>query len=77
MTGFTAQAAKATAGAGSVRIRLGSPTGRLVGAATVESTGDVYTYAPVTATLNEARGRHDVYLVYDGDLRLSTFSFTK
>ena len=77
VTGFTAQAAKATAGAGSVRIRLGSPTGRLVGAATVESTGDVYTYAPVTATLNEARGRHDVYLVYDGDLRLSTFSFTK
>jgi beta-glucosidase len=74
---FTAQASKASAGDGSVQIRLDSPTGRVVGTTTVASTGNVYTYAPVTAALTGARGRHDVYLVFGGDLRLSTFALTK
>ena len=74
---FTARAAKATPGDGTVEIRLDSPTGRLVGTATVPSTGDAYTYTPVTAALHGAHGRHDVYLVYGADLRLSTFSLTR
>jgi len=59
---------------GAIQIRLGSPTGRLVGTATVPSTGDVYAYTDVTAALTGATGRRDVYLVFKGDLRISTFS---
>jgi len=71
---FTARTAKASAGDGSLQIRLDSPTGRLVGTATVASTGDKYTYATTTAALSGATGRHDIYLVFSGDARISTFS---
>jgi beta-glucosidase len=71
---FTAQTAKASTGDGSIQIRLDSPTGRLVGTATVAATGDKYTYATTTAALSGATGRHDVYLVVSGDVRVSTFS---
>ncbi|RSM73166.1 beta-glucosidase [Actinoplanes sp. ATCC 53533] len=72
-TAFTARVAKATAGAGTVEVRLGSPTGRLLGTATVASTGDRYTYATATARLDRAGGRHDVYLVLGAGVRLATF----
>ena len=71
---FTARTAKASAGDGSIQVRLDSPTGRLVGTATVASTGDKYTYATTTAALSGASGRHDVYLVFSGDARISTFA---
>jgi beta-glucosidase len=71
---FTASVAKASTGDGSIQIRLDSPTGPLVGTATVASTGDVYTYATARTPLVGATGTHDVYLVFGSDLRLSTFS---
>jgi beta-glucosidase len=71
---FAARTAKASAGTGSIQIRLDSPTGPLAGTATVAATGDVYTYANTTAALSGANGRHDVYLVFSGDLRISSFS---
>jgi beta-glucosidase len=71
-TTFTARTAATEAG--TVEIRLGSPTGRLAGTARVAPTGGVYSYATTTAALHGATGRHDVYLVFGGDLRLSTFS---
>jgi beta-glucosidase len=71
---FSAQVAKASAGTGSIEIRLDAPTGPLLGTATVPSTGDVYTYATARTSLIGARGRHDIYLVFGADLRLSTFS---
>lgn len=73
---FTASVAKASAGAGSIQIRLDSPTGRLVGTASVPSTGDVYTYTTAKAALSGVSGTHDVYLVFGSDLRVSTFSIT-
>ncbi|MFL6056673.1 MAG: carbohydrate-binding protein [Actinoallomurus sp.] len=48
--------------------------GPLAGTAAVSSTGDVYKYATTTAALHGAKGRHDVYLVFHGDLRVTTFS---
>lgn len=71
---FTARVAKAGEGAGAIEIRLDAPDGRLLGTATVESTGDIYAYTTASASLSRAPGTHDVYLVFDGDLRLSTFS---
>ena len=63
-------------GTGSIQIRLDSPTGPLVGTATVASTGNVYTYASTSASIRGASGRHDVYLVFVSGLRLVTFSLT-
>jgi beta-glucosidase len=75
-TTFTANAAKATAGTGTIQIRLDSPTGRLVGTATIPSTGDVYTYTTATTPLTGAAGTRDVYLIPSPDLRLATFSIS-
>lgn len=75
-TTFTASVAKASAGTGTIQIRLGSPTGRMVGTATVASTADVYTYATTSTPLTGATGTRDVYLVLSPDLRLSTFAIT-
>jgi beta-glucosidase len=71
---FTGRVAKASAGSGTIQIRLDSPTGRLLGTATVASTGDVYAYATTGAALARASGRHDVYLVFGSGMRLATFS---
>jgi beta-glucosidase len=73
-TTFTAQVAKASSGAGTIEIRLDSPTGPLAGTATVDSTGDVYTYQTTSASVTGVTGTRDVYLVLGGDVRLATFS---
>jgi len=75
-TTFTASAAKADSGDGAIQIRLDSPTGSLVGTATVTSTGSVYTYALTSTAIRGASGRHDVYLVFSSGMRLVTFSVT-
>ncbi|GAA4946039.1 glycoside hydrolase family 3 protein [Actinoplanes utahensis] len=67
---FTARAS----GAGTIQVRLGSPTGRLLGTATLADTGDVYRYATVTAPLARFSGRQTVYLLPSPGLRLATFS---
>ncbi|WP_433356602.1 glycoside hydrolase family 3 C-terminal domain-containing protein [Micromonospora saelicesensis] len=71
---FTAKVAKAGAGVGTIQIRMGSPTGRLLGTATVPSTGDDYRYVSTSTELARAAGNHTVYLVFDSPLRLAEFS---
>ncbi len=70
---FTARVA--STGVGTVEVRLGSPTGRLVGTAHTGGTGSSYDYGTVTADLAAAaKGRTDVYLVLSHGLRLATFA---
>jgi beta-glucosidase len=57
-----------------VTVRLDSPTGRVLGTASVPSTGDRYAYTTVTTALAKVTGRHDVYLTFDGSVNLATFS---
>lgn len=64
----------ASAGGGTIEVHLDSPGGRLLGTAQVPATGDVYTYATTTAPLAAASGRHDVFLVFHGSFRISTFA---
>jgi beta-glucosidase len=66
---FTAR----VAGAGTIEVRLDSPTGRLIGSATATGTGGVYAYATATAPLARVTGRHDVYLVLGSGVRVATF----
>lgn len=75
-SGATEFSARAAGAAGTVEIRLGSPTGTLVGTAAFGGTSSPYTYETVSADLSRAtKGRTDVYLVLKGaGLRLSTFS---
>jgi beta-glucosidase len=68
---FTARVA---GGAGTIEVRLDGPTGALAGTATFAGTADKYTYTEVSAALSKADGRHDVYLVFTGDLRVDTFT---
>ncbi|MFC4071079.1 glycoside hydrolase family 3 C-terminal domain-containing protein [Actinoplanes subglobosus] len=69
-TTFTARAS----GSGTVQVRLGSPSGRLLGTATVRGAGGVYDYTTATATLARFSGRQTVYLLPSPGLRLATFS---
>jgi len=71
---FTARVAKASAGTGSIQVRLDSPDGPLLGAATIDSTGSRYAYQKATTSLRAVRGVRDVYLVMSPGLRLSRFS---
>ena len=65
--------ASRVAGTGTIEIRLDSPTGRLAGTVTSPGTADKYTYVSVDTAVH-VDGRHDVYLVVTGDLRVDTFS---
>jgi beta-glucosidase len=72
---FTAKTARAVTGPATVEIRLDDPVnGRLAGTAQIQSTGDKYSYTATTGTLSGAGGRHDVYLVFTGESRISTFT---
>ncbi|MBM2620239.1 glycoside hydrolase family 3 C-terminal domain-containing protein [Actinoplanes sp. LDG1-06] len=72
VTSFTARVA--SPGPGTIQIRSGSPTGRLLGTAPVAATGGVYEYADVRAALTRTSGRHDVYLVLSAGVRLAEFA---
>ena len=72
---FTARVARESAGTASIQVRLDDPVrGPLLGTATAPSTGDKYAYTTVSTPLSVASGRHDVYLVFTGELRISRFS---
>ncbi|GAA2415133.1 glycoside hydrolase family 3 protein [Actinomadura vinacea] len=77
LRGVKVRAAKESAGGTTVQVRLGGPAGRLAGTVNVPSTGDRYAYRDLTAAVSGATGRQDVYLVFGGDVRLSSFSFTR
>jgi beta-glucosidase len=75
-TAFSAEVA--SAGGGSIEVRLDDPVGgRLLGTARVPATGGIYSYATTTTTLAAAGGRHDVFLVFHGTLRISTFAIER
>jgi beta-glucosidase len=73
-----ARVARAGDGPAAVEVRLDDPVrGHLAGTIPVPSTGDVYTYVSSSAPLSGARGRRDVYLVFTGELRISSFSLER
>jgi beta-glucosidase len=72
---LSARVARAVAGTATIQVRLDDPVnGRLIGTATVPSTGDKYAYTSISTALTGASGRYDVYLVFTGDVRISTFA---
>jgi beta-glucosidase len=72
---FTAAVAKGTTGTAAIEIRLDNPvSGPVIGTAAVSSTGDIYRYTTISASLARAGGVHDVYLVFTGDMRVASLS---
>ncbi|WP_238412905.1 glycoside hydrolase family 3 protein [Saccharothrix deserti] len=57
-----------------VEVRLGGPTGRLVGTLAVPTTADKYSWTSVSTPLRDATGRQDVYLVFAGKTRIDEFT---
>jgi beta-glucosidase len=76
VTSFTARSAREAADSSTIEVRLDDPfSGPLIGTLPVASTGDRYSWSTASVTLApDASGRHDVYLVFGGELRLATFS---
>ncbi|MWC27829.1 glycoside hydrolase family 3 protein [Paenibacillus sp. MMS18-CY102] len=67
---FQARVASVERG-GRIEVRLGSAEGTVVGSAEVPATGGAQAWTTVTAALQGAVGRQDVYIVLAGDVRLS------
>ncbi|HEU4327698.1 MAG TPA: family 43 glycosylhydrolase [Roseiflexaceae bacterium] len=62
---FEARVASATSG-GSIELRLGSPTGALVGSCAVQGTGGWQTWTTRSCAVSGAAGVHDLYLRFTG-----------
>lgn len=65
-----------------VEIRLGSPTGIIIGTTQTINTGSWATYTTLSCSINNVKGLHNVYLVYKGsgyiaNVNSFTFSETK
>ena len=73
---LTASVARSAAGAGTLEVRVGSPTGPVVGTATVPSTGGPYSYREVTADVDTPGGVQDLYLVLGPGIRLADFTLS-
>jgi hypothetical protein len=77
ITKFVARLAVSDTSAGkTMEIRIGSPTGTLLGSLRTTSTGGWSTYADETATLAAVTGVQDVYLVFKGTSVAVLDSFT-
>lgn len=51
---------------GTVEVRLGSPTGTLIGTVPISGTGNWGTYTIFDSSINNVGGTHNVYLVFNG-----------
>jgi hypothetical protein len=77
MTGVTTFAARVASGAsgGTIQIRVGSPTGTLIGTCTVPATGGWQTWVTETCLItNPQTGFQNIYLVYSGGFNIEWFS---
>ncbi|MFI7698274.1 glycoside hydrolase family 3 C-terminal domain-containing protein [Nonomuraea sp. NPDC049480] len=68
-------ASVASVNGGSFELRLGSPTGTLLGTVQVPATGGIYQYGAANAAVKAGTGA--LYLVFKGDLRVKDFALAR
>lgn len=68
MTGVTTFAARVASGGpgGTIQVRVGSPTGTLIGTCTVPATGGWQNWVTETCPISATTGTQTIYLVYTG-----------
>lgn len=67
-----------TSSTGTIEVHLESPSGSLLGTATISSTGDFSLYKTITCPIAVTKGLQNIYLVYKGTgtiCKLNYFSF--
>lgn len=77
---FDARISSKTDG-GDIELRLGSPTGSLIGTCSVSGTGSWTVYDTVSCDINSVSGVQDLYLVFTGNdgylMNINWFKFTE
>lgn len=58
-----------------IQLRLGSPTGTIIGSLNVPSTGGWDTYKELSTTVSGASSTQDLYLCFNGPVNIDSFSF--
>ncbi|GGF97717.1 glucan 1,4-alpha-glucosidase [Paenibacillus albidus] len=71
------EALVSSAKGGSIEVRTGSPDGELAGTITVPSGGELQAWTSVAAEVAVPAGTARLYLVFNGEVLLSRFHFTK
>ena len=74
---FTAKVANGETTTTTIQLRLGSPSGTLIGSLDVAPTGDWGTYQELTANVSGASGIQDLYLCFNGATNTDSFIFTE
>ncbi|WP_330633170.1 glycoside hydrolase family 3 C-terminal domain-containing protein [Halocatena halophila] len=66
--------AKAKGDTSTIELRMGSPSGRMLGRTSISPTGDIYTYEDIMVALNRANGNNqELYIVvHGGKIRMHT-----
>ncbi|RCX14816.1 alpha-galactosidase [Anaerobacterium chartisolvens] len=67
----------ASAGGTTIEIRLGSPSGTLIGTLPVVSTGGWNVYQEQSCNIDNVSGLKDVYIMFKGSVNLDCFSFAE
>ena len=74
---FTAKVANGETTTTTIQLRLGSPSGTLIGSLDVAPTGDWGTYEELTTNVSGASGTQDLYLCFNGATNTDSFIFTE
>ncbi|MGF7048900.1 beta-glucosidase [Paenibacillus sp. DS2015] len=76
VSGFEARVSSIEAGS-AIEIHVGSPSGTVVGKVAIANTGGWQQWTTVNTEITGVSGLQDIYLVFTGSLRISTFQFVK
>ena len=74
---FTAKVANGETTTTTIQLRLGSPSGTLIGSLDVAPTGDWGTYQELSADISGASSTQDLYLCFNGATNIDSFTFTE
>lgn len=72
---FRVSASAAENRGGQIELRLGSPTGKTIGAVGISSTGDFGTFRSFEPSVTPTNSRHDLYLVFRDTKRHNNYLF--
>jgi beta-glucosidase len=73
----TADVSRTASGDATIRLRLDAPDGEVIGSIDVPSTGGRHAWTTVEGDVASLSGDHDLYLVFDDEVRVDAVDFDK